>query len=161
VVGFARRTLRFGGGLIFGAAVGTAVSVLLAPKSGEELKAELTDRIEEAKRAGEEAELLETERLKRLFRVAVNDPDAFTGKYDDRHREKSPEEEAAERLKKEQEEAAKARRDERKATQEVAKAQERARKAEEEARKAHEKAQKEEADVAKAYSEAVDKSAQG
>jgi len=153
-VGFARRTFRFGGGLIFGAAVGTAVSVLLAPKSGKDLKAELTDRIEEARRAGEEAELLETERLKRLFRVAVNDPDAFTGKYDDRHYEKTPAEEAAERLKKEQEEAAKARRDERKATQEVAKAQERA-------RKAHEKAQKEDADVARAYSEAVDKSAQG
>jgi gas vesicle protein len=160
-VGFARRTLRFGGGLIFGAAVGTAVSVLLAPKSGEELKAELTDRIEEAKRAGEEAELLETERLKRLFRVAVNDPSAFTGKYDDRKHEKSPAEEAAEKLRKEQEEAADARRDERKATQEVAKAQERARKAEEEARKAREKTQKEEADVAKAYGEAVDKSAQG
>ena len=160
-MGFARRTLRFGGGLIFGAVVGTAVSVLLAPKSGEELKAELTDRIEEAKRAGEEAELLETERLKRLFRVAVNDPDAFTGKYDDRKREKTPAEEAAERLKKEQEEAAGARRDERKATQEVAKAQERARKAEEEARKAREKTQKEEADVAKAYGEAVDKSARG
>jgi colicin import membrane protein len=159
-MGFARRTLRFGSGLIFGAAIGTAISVLLAPQSGEELKAELADRTEEAKRAGEEAELLETERLKRLFRVAVHDESAFTGKFDDRKREKSPADEAAERLKKEQKEAANARRDERRAAEAVAKAQEQARKAEEDARKARAKSQKEEADVARAHREAVDKSAQ-
>lgn len=158
-MGFARRTLRFGSGLIFGAAIGTAVSVLLAPQTGEELKAEITDRVEEAKRAGEEAELVETERLKRLFRQAVRNESALTGKYEDRKREKSSADEAAERLKKEQEEATKARRDERRAAEEVAKAQERARKAEEDARKARERSQKEEADVARAHREAVEKSA--
>jgi gas vesicle protein len=152
MMGFAQRTLRFGSGLIFGAAIGTAISVLLAPQSGEELKAELADRLEEAKRAGEEAELLETERLKRLYREAVHNPTALTGQFDERKTLLSPAEEAAAKLKKEQEEAAKARRDERKATEAVAKAQE-------QARKAHEKAQKEEADVARAYDEAVDKSA--
>lgn len=158
-MGFARRTLRFGSGLVFGAAIGTAISVLLAPQRGEELKAELEDRIEEAKRAGEEAELLETERLKRLYREAVHDPTALSGKFDDRKREKSPADEAAEKLKKEQEEAAKARRDERRAAEAVAEAQERARKAEEEARKARARTQAEEADVARAHQEAVEKSA--
>ena len=81
-MGFARRTLKFGGGLVLGAAVSTAVSVLLAPQSGPELQGAISDRSEEARRAGEEAEILETERLKRQFRVAVNDPTALTGKFD-------------------------------------------------------------------------------
>lgn len=67
---------------MLGAAVGTAVSVLLAPRSGPELQGAARDRLEEARRAGDEAELLETERLKREFRVAVNDPTALTGKFD-------------------------------------------------------------------------------
>lgn len=78
-MGFVRRTARFGGGLVLGAAVGTAVSVLLAPQSGPELQGAARDRLEEAQRAGDEAELLETERLKREFRRAVNDPTALTG----------------------------------------------------------------------------------
>jgi gas vesicle protein len=164
-MGFARRTLRFGSGLILGAAVGTAVSVLFAPQNGDELKAELQDRAEEARRAGEEAELLETERLQRLFRVAVNDPTALTGKFDDRKREKTAAEEAAEKLKKERDEAAKASREAVKAEADVRKAQEdseKARaqiaKAEEAAQKARDKRTKEEADVAKAYDTAVEKS---
>ncbi|MDP9370909.1 MAG: YtxH domain-containing protein, partial [Chloroflexota bacterium] len=81
-MGFFKRTFRFGGGLALGAAVSTAVSVLLAPQSGPELQGELQDRREEALRAGEEAEILEEERLKRQYRVAVNDPTALTGKFD-------------------------------------------------------------------------------
>jgi gas vesicle protein len=81
-MGFARRTMRFGSGLALGAAVSSALSLLLAPRSGAELRAEITDRIEAAKRAGEEAELLEAERLKSVFRTAVNDPAALTGKYE-------------------------------------------------------------------------------
>ena len=159
-MGFAQRTLRFGSGLVFGAAIGTAISVLLAPQTGEELKAAIADRIEEAKRAGEEAELVETERLKRLYRDAVRDQSALTGKFDDRKREKTAAEVAAERLQKERDEAEKARRDERRAEEAVTKAQERMRKAEEDARRAHEKAQQEEADVVRAQREAVDKSSQ-
>ncbi len=162
-MGFARRTLRFGGGLIFGGAIGTAVAVLFAPQRGEELKADLIDRREAATRAGEEAELLETERLQRLYRVAVRNPSALTGKFEDRKREKTAAEEAAEQLKKEQDEATKARRAEQKAQQAVAKAQETARKSQEDARKSEEdarkartKTQEEEADVAKAYQKAVD-----
>ena len=164
-MGFARRTLRFGGGLIFGAAVGTAVSVLFAPQNGQELKAELQDRREEAIRAGEEAEILETERLRRLFRVAVNDPTALTGKFEDRKREKSEAEKAAERLSKERDEAAKAGREAQKAQEAVRQAEAEAQKARDQIAKAQEKADKardkqikEEGDVAEAYDEAVAKS---
>ena len=164
-MGFARRTLRFGSGLVFGAAVGTAVSVLFAPQNGPELKAELQDRREEALRAGEEAEVIETERLTRLFRVAVNDPTALTGKFDDRKREKSEAEKAAEALEKERDEAAKAGRAAqqaqekvRKAEADAKKAQEQIAKAQEQADKARDKQIKEEGDVAQAYDEAVEKS---
>ncbi len=164
-MGFARRTLRFGSGLIFGAAVGTAVSVLLAPQNGDELKAELQDRREEATRAGEEAELVETERLKRLYRVAVNDPEALTGTFNHNKHEKTPAEEAAERLKKERDEAAKATREAKKAEEKVRQAEDAAKKsrdqiakAEEQARKARDKQIKEEGDVAQAYDQAVEKS---
>lgn len=164
-MGFARRTLRFGSGLIFGAAVGTAVSVLFAPQNGQELKADLQDRREEALRAGEEAELVETERLKRLFRIAVNEPTALTGQFADRKREKSEAEKAAEQLEKERKEAAKASRDAKKAEEQVRKAEADAKKAQaqiakaaEQAQKAREKQVKEEGDVAQAYDKAVEKS---
>jgi gas vesicle protein len=154
-MGFARRTLKFGGGLVLGAAVGTAISVLLAPQSGPELKAELSDRAETARRAGAEAELLEQERLRQLFRTAVNSPLALTGQYDGAKKaEKSEAEKAREQARKEQEEAEKAR-------QAAMKAEEEVRRAQEKARKAGEKAAKEEADAAQARVAAEQQSGQG
>lgn len=167
-MGFVRRTLKFGGGLILGGAVSTAVSVLLAPQSGPELQGELSDRAEEARRAGEEAEILETERLKRQFRVAVNDPTALTGKFD---RPGAPTQISSPRAaaqieeSKEEKEARKAREDAEKkrqqavkAEQEIAKArqkaEERVHKAEEKAAKADEKADKAEEKAAKEQAEA-------
>ena len=153
-MGFAQRTLRFGSGLVFGAAIGTALSVLLAPQSGEELKAEITDRIEEAKRAGEEAELLETERLKRLFREAVHDPSALTGKFEGEKRLEDPQMKAQERAHKEEVEAEEARKAVQKAEEQLRKTQEQSQKqlkqAEEQARKARETAATEEAEAAQA-----------
>ncbi len=166
-MGFARRTLRFGGGLILGAAVGTTVSVLFAPQRGDELKASLHDRREEAMRAGEEAELIETERLKNVFRATVSDPTALTGKTDPSKREKTEAEKAAEKLEKERKEAEKAVAAERKAQAAVRKAQEQAQKdqdkikeAQQKADKARDKMRSEEEDVTKAYDEAVEKSQQ-
>ncbi len=166
-MGFARRTLRFGGGLILGAAVGTTISVLLAPQRGDALKASLQDRKETALRAGEEAEIIETERLKNVFRATVSDPTALTGKLDPSKREKTEAEKAAEKLEKERKEAEKALSAERKAQAGVRKAQEQAQKdqdkvaeAQQKADKARDKARSEEEDVTKAYSEAVEKSQQ-
>ena len=158
-MGFARRTMRFGSGLVLGAAVGSAISLLLAPRSGGEAKAEITDRIGAARRAREEAELLEENRLRRAFRVAVNDPTALTGKFEGQKAPslKSPDDEyvkAQEKARKEEQEAEKARKDAEKAEQQLRKAQERAneqvRKAEAQARQARERVAKEDTEAAQA-----------
>jgi hypothetical protein len=167
-MGFVRRTVKFGGGLVLGVAVSTAVSVLLAPQSGPELQGELSDLGEEAQRAGEEAEILETERLKREFRVAVNDPTALTGKFarpDAPPRLGAPQPAAQLEESKEEKEARKAREDaekkrqqalkaeqeiqkqRQKAEEQVQKAEEKAAKADEKADKAEEKARKEQAEA--------------
>ena len=161
---FVRRTVKFGGGLVLGAAVSTAVSVLLAPQSGPELQGEISDRAEEARRAGDEAEIIETERLKREFRMKVNDPAALTG------RPPAPESEAEKKARKEQQEAEKARKQADKARQDAekrrqqvakdeqrrAKDQEQVAKAQDKVREAEEKARKEqqEADEARAKARA-------
>ena len=139
---FVRRTLRFGSGLVLGAAVSTAVSVLLAPQSGPELQGAVKDRVDEAQRAGEEAELLEQERLKREYRRAVNDPDALTGKY-------AQERQAARAAQptKQAEEERKRREDARKAQEELEKTRQRVQKEQQEADKAR-------SDLAKAQEEA-------
>jgi len=158
-MGFARRTMRFGSGLVLGAAVGSALSLLLAPRSGEEAKAEVADRIEAAKRAREEAELLEEERLKRAFRVAVNDPTALTGKFEGQKAAslKSPDDayvKAQAKARKEEQESEKARQDAKKAEDQLKKAREQAeeqiRKAETQARQARERAAKEDTEAAQA-----------
>ena len=140
-MGFARRTLKFGSGLVLGAAVSTAVSVLLAPQSGPELQGAVNDRLDEAQRAGEEAELLERERLKREFREAVNDPEALTGKY------AHPAQAAAVQPVKADDEAVKRREEARKAQEELEKARKRAEKEQADAEKARR-------DLAKAQEEA-------
>lgn len=122
-MGFVRRTMRFGGGLVLGAAVSTAVSVLLAPRSGPELQGELKDRAEEARRAGEEAEVLETERLKHEYRRAVADPDALTGRYDHPALASPEERERNKEAKKAQKELEKRRKEEEKADKQLQKAQ--------------------------------------
>ena len=144
---------------MLGAAVGSALSLLLAPRSGEELRAEIADLRESAQRAGEEAELLETERLKRAFRVAVNDPTALTGKFEGQHVPslKGPDDayvKTQEKARKEEQEAEKARKEAQKAEEQLRKAQEKAegqiRKAEAQARQARERAAKEDAEAAQA-----------
>ena len=158
-MGFARRTMRFGSGLVLGAAVSSALSLLLAPRSGEELKAEIIDRREAAMRAGEEAELLETERLKRAYRVLVNDPTALTGKFEGQKVAslKGPDDayvKAQEKARKEEQEAEEARKKAQKAEEQLKKAQEKAeaqvRKAEDQVRQARERAAKEETEAAQA-----------
>jgi gas vesicle protein len=151
--------MRFGSGLVLGAAVGSALSLLLAPRSGEEAKAEIADRIEAAKRAKEEAELLEEERLKRAYRVAVNDPTAFTGKFEGQNAPslKGPDDAYAksqEQARKEEQEAEQARKDAQKAEEQLKKAREQAeeqvRKAEAQARQARERVAKEDTEAAEA-----------
>lgn len=122
-MGFVRRTMRFGGGLVLGGAVSTAISVLLAPRSGPELQGELKDRAEEARRAGEEAEVLEMERLKHEYRRAVADPYALTGLYPHPALADPAERERNKEAKKAQKELEKRRKEEEKADKQLQKAQ--------------------------------------
>jgi hypothetical protein len=76
-MGAGKRLLKFGGGSLLGAAVGTAVAVLWAPQSGEELKGRLTDRIRQARLMGAQAKAEKEDELIRKFRSEVDDPEAL------------------------------------------------------------------------------------
>jgi len=70
------------GGLL-GAAVGAVTAVFLAPKSGEQLKQDVNDRIREAKIAGENAKAAKQVELIERFRVGVDSSIALeTSKID-------------------------------------------------------------------------------
>ena len=74
-----KRLLRFASGGLFGTAVGTAVAVLLAPQSGEELRGKISDRLRQAKLAGTEAKSIKEAALINKFREDVDDPEALAG----------------------------------------------------------------------------------
>ncbi len=72
-----KRIVKFGGGGLLGAAIGTAVAILWAPQSGDELKGRISDRLRRARLAGAEAKAEKEDELIRKFRVEVADPDAL------------------------------------------------------------------------------------
>lgn len=72
------RLVKFGGGALFGAAVGAIVATLFAPQSGAALQTQTRDLIGEAKRQGDLAQAETTQSLARRFREKVNDPNALT-----------------------------------------------------------------------------------
>src|SRR3712207_74750 len=76
-MGAGKRFLRFSGGGVLGAAIGTAVAILFAPQSGDELKGRLWDRIRAARLAGAEAKATKEDELIRKYRAEVNDPAAL------------------------------------------------------------------------------------
>lgn len=76
-MGAGKRFVKFGGGGILGAAVGTAVAVLWAPQSGDELKGRIVDRVRQARLAGAEAKATNEEAMIKRFRAKVNDPEAL------------------------------------------------------------------------------------
>lgn len=77
-MGTVKRLMKFGGGGLLGAGIGTAVAVLFAPRDGEEQQGRLHDLLRQARldgaeaKAGKEAELIEK------YRGDVEDPDALT-----------------------------------------------------------------------------------
>jgi gas vesicle protein len=76
-MGAGKRLLKFGGGSLLGAAVGTAVAVLWAPQSGDELKGRLMDRLRQARLVGAQAKAEKEDELIQKFRSEVNDPEAL------------------------------------------------------------------------------------
>jgi gas vesicle protein len=71
------RWIKFGSGGLLGAAVGAAVALLWAPRSGNELKTQLAERVRQAQLAGAEAKAAKEEELIRRFRAGVADVGAL------------------------------------------------------------------------------------
>lgn len=76
-MGTGNRLLKFGSGGVLGAAVGTAVAVLWAPQSGDELKGRLSDLWSRVRLSGAQAKAEKEDQLIRKFRDEVNDPEAL------------------------------------------------------------------------------------
>lgn len=68
---------KFALGGIVGAAIGAGVAALLAPQSGEELKAKINQRIEDGKQARAEAEAATRAAMEQEFRRMVGDENAL------------------------------------------------------------------------------------
>ena len=76
-MGAAKRLVKLGSGGLLGAAVGTAVAILWAPQSGDELKGRIADRVRRARLAGAEAKAAKEDELIRKYRAEVEDPKAL------------------------------------------------------------------------------------
>ena len=76
-MGAMKRIGRFTSGGVLGGAIGTAIAILYAPQTGEELKGSISDRLRLARLAGAEAKAAKEDELIRKFRGEVNDPDAL------------------------------------------------------------------------------------
>jgi gas vesicle protein len=74
-----RRVFKFGLGGAIGTGIGLVVGSLLAPQRGEDLQQATRNLIDEAKRAGEEAQARTEAELRQRFRQDVHDPAALTG----------------------------------------------------------------------------------
>lgn len=76
-MGFLTGLLKFTLGGVVGAAIGAGAAALLAPQSGDELKAKINQRIEESKQARAEAEEATRAAMEQEFRKLVNDENAL------------------------------------------------------------------------------------
>lgn len=77
-MGAGKRWLKLGSGGLLGTAVGSAVAILWAPQSGDELKGRLADLARRARLAGAEAKASKEEELIHKFRSEVDDPTALS-----------------------------------------------------------------------------------
>jgi gas vesicle protein len=76
-MGVIKRLGSFIAGGFLGAAVGGAVAMVVAPQSGEEFAEGVERRVDQAKRAGLEAQARTEEELIRRFRAETGDPGAL------------------------------------------------------------------------------------
>ena len=76
-MGAIRRLGSFIVGGLLGAGVGAAVAMMVAPQSGEEFVDEVERKLDQAKRAGLEAQARTEEELIRRFRAETGDPSAL------------------------------------------------------------------------------------
>jgi gas vesicle protein len=76
-MGVIRRFGSFIAGGLLGAGVGAAIAMLVAPQSGEEFVDGVERKVDQAKRAGLEAQSRTEEELIRRFRAETGDPTAL------------------------------------------------------------------------------------
>lgn len=76
-MGMLRRLGAFIGGGLLGAGVGSAIAILAAPQSGDDLKKGIERRVGLVKMAGVEAQAQTEEDMIRSFRAQVNDTEAL------------------------------------------------------------------------------------
>src|SRR5215208_7964147 len=76
-MGLIKRLGAFIAGGVLGAGVGAAVSMMVAPQSGDEFVEGVERRVDQVKRAGLEAQARTEEELIRRFRAETGDPDAL------------------------------------------------------------------------------------
>jgi gas vesicle protein len=76
-MGLIKRLGSFIVGGLLGAGVGAAVAMVMAPQSGDEFVEGVERRVDQAKRAGLEAQARTEEELIRRFRTETGDPDAL------------------------------------------------------------------------------------
>ncbi len=76
-MGVIRRFVSFIAGGLLGAGVGAAVAMMVAPQSGEEFVDGVERKVDQAKRAGLEAQARTEEELIRRFRAETGDPTAL------------------------------------------------------------------------------------
>jgi gas vesicle protein len=76
-MGFFSGIAKFTKGGLFGAAVGAAAALLIAPGTGEETRNALADRIQRTRLAGADAKAATEQQLISRFRGEVNDPVAL------------------------------------------------------------------------------------
>lgn len=76
-MGLIKRLGSFIAGGILGTGVGAAVAMVVAPQSGDEFVEGVERRVDQAKRAGLEAQARTEEELIRRFRAETGDPDAL------------------------------------------------------------------------------------
>jgi gas vesicle protein len=76
-MGLIKRLASFIAGGLLGAGVGAAVAIVMAPQSGDEFVEGVERRVDQAKRAGLEAQARTEDELIRRFRAETGDPDAL------------------------------------------------------------------------------------
>ncbi len=76
-MGLLKGIVNFGFGAIAGAVAGSALGLLFAPGSGDDVRQRVRSRLDDAKTAGDEAETAKQRELIEKYRLSVKDPGAL------------------------------------------------------------------------------------
>jgi gas vesicle protein len=77
-----KKIAKFGAGLVAGGAVGAAVGTLTAPENGDSFRSRIRQRVDAARRAGDEARAVKLAEMITQYRKDVGDFDALEEEVD-------------------------------------------------------------------------------